>query len=155
MNGSCLDVVVSAPDEVIQTTRSSVTLDMLFLQSVFEVSLEYELRRITFEINLPEWLLALTDLLNEGHECQIERMLDLSGEKFIGALSNEQCFLTVFDRVTSELVQLSFGIPSARMLHLKLLGSLRQAVTAAAGWELPVSDIHRLDLLGVDGGNGI
>ena len=140
------DVVVTPPTERIETDLASISLSSLFLQALFEVSVEQDARRITFEVNLPEWLQAFTVLLNKGTGTRIDELLLLSGERFVAENAADGIRIAVFDLVTHQTVSLALFREHANTLHAKLVCKLQSSVDRAAGRHLEISDIDQLAL---------
>lgn len=138
------DVVVTPPTERIETDLASVSLSSLFLQALFEVSVEQDARRITFEVNLPEWLQAFTVLLNEGTGTRIDELLLLSGERFVAENAADEIRIAVFDLVTNQTVSLALSREHANTLHAKLVCKLQSSADRAAGRHLEISDIDQV-----------
>ncbi len=146
MTGDDLDVIVSSPKERIVTSGTAVLLDSLFLQSTFEISVELEAKRTSFEINLPEWLITFSSFLKDHNQMSFRAELLLSGERFEAKRLDNLIQVMVFDLVGSQSTWLTLTQVQAKILHAKLLAKLREAVDRAAGRHLEIADMSRVTL---------
>lgn len=146
MNRDKFVISIRGPNERIETERSSVSLNMLFLQSMFDISVKLDDQRTTFSVNLPEWLVAFSDLLNDADNEPKEKLLPLSGERFVGYNRGGRVRVRVFDTSNMKTTWLDQTRDEAMILHEALLNHLQRSVDCAAGRHLEIEDIGRLNL---------
>ena len=141
-----VDVIVSAPVEQIVVTDGTVALQNIFLQRMFDIVVVQDGRKISFEVNLPEWLEALTNFLRVKGLSSINSQLLLSGDQFEALRADGVVQIRVFDLQCNEITWLRFTDAQAENFHAKLLAELCAAVDRAAGRHLDILDLARVKL---------
>lgn len=141
-----IDVIVSAPDEKIVTSGGRVSLQNIFLQRMFEISIHQDEKSVSFDVNLPEWLEALTKFLRQTNESTAQLQLVLSGEQFEARRLDGGLQIRVFDRKSSMSTWLTLSHAQARQFHAKLVAELCAAVDRSAGHHLEILDLDRVRL---------
>lgn len=141
-----IDVIVSAPDEKIVASGGRVSLQNIFLQRMFEIAIHQDEKSVSFDVNLPEWLEALTKFLRQTNESTAQLQLVLSGERFEARRLDGGLQIRVFDRKSSMSTWLTLSHAQARQFHAKLVAELCAAVDRSAGHHLEILDLDRVRL---------
>lgn len=146
MTDGKVDVVVVAPVERIVAAEGVVSLQNIFLQSMFEIVITQDGKRTSFEVNLPEWLEALSKCLREKGPPDIVLPLILSGDQFVAQRHAGGVRIRVFDLISRRSTWVELNSANAVNLHAKVLAELCAAVDRSAGRHLEISDLHRVRL---------
>jgi hypothetical protein len=141
-----VDVFVSAPVEQIVVTEGTVGLQNIFLQNMFDIVVVQDGRKVSFEVNLPEWLEALTNFLRVRGVSSMKSPLVLSGDRFEAQRADGVVQIRVCDLQSNETTWLRFTDAQAENFHAILLAELCAAVDRAAGRHLDIEDLARVKL---------
>ena len=141
-----VDVVVLAPVERIVAAEGIVSLRNIFLQRMFEIVITQDGKRMSFEVNLPEWLEAFSKFLREKSPTSIELPLVLSGDRFEAQRHDGGVRIRVFDLKSSRSRWLGLTHAQATEFHAKILAELCAAVDRSAGRHVEISDLDRVRL---------
>ncbi len=144
-----LKIKVTSPHEKIISGISDVSLDQIYLQNEFVIEVENREQVLKFEVNLPEWLLALTDFVKARQLTDFDVQLLLSGEHFIAKRNNSETKIRIFDHIRMKIDWLQVSASEMAVLHAKLVCELIDAVEKSAGRPLHIRDLDRLEISGV------
>jgi hypothetical protein len=132
--------------EQIVVTEGTVGLQNIFLQNMFDIVVVQDGRKVSFEVNLPEWLEALTNFLRVKGLSSTKSPLVLSGDRFEAQRADGDVQIRVFDLQCNQTTWLRFTDAQAENFHAKLLAELCAAVDRAAGRHLDIVDLVRVKL---------
>ena len=142
-----MNIEVIYPDEKIVTKGDSVSIHRIFMQNEFTLLVEIGDKKTKFDINLPEWLLALSKFLNDDAKSTNE-ILTLSGSPFQAEKYRDGCRLSVYDLISKKNQWLDLNQEELTMFHARLVCELIAAVKEAAGRPLKISELASLEIKG-------
>lgn len=141
-----LTIKVKSPNEKIITGIQGVSLDQIYLQNEFRIEVEKRQQTLKFEINLPEWLLSLTDFIKVQGDTDYDVQLLLSGEHFIAKRERGISKIRIFDLIKMKIDWLQLTVAELAVLHSRLVCELIDAVEQSAGRSLHIRDLDRLNI---------
>ena len=142
-----MNIEVIYPDQRIVTKGDSVSIHRIFLQNEFTLTVELGDRKITFDVNLPEWLLTLSKFLNSDAK-SIRELMTLSGSRFQAEKHKGGCKFLVYDLSRRESHWLDLNFEEVTMFHARLVCELIAAVKNAADRSLKIDELASLELQG-------
>lgn len=137
---------VIAPKAKILVRDGKVVLGSFFIHDEFVVHIKIGSKDYTFEIDLPEWLEALTYFLNA--DCtEYKTILLVSGEKFEVKKDNDTLSIRVFNKLSGKGEFLTLSDAETRYLHKMLRSSLETTVEQSAGQPVEIIGIDKFDII--------
>lgn len=140
-----MNIEVIYPNERIVTKNNSVSIHRIFIQNEFTILLEHGDAETKFDINLPEWILTLSNFLN-GNDEKANEILLLSGSRFQAEKYRDVYKLSIFDLITNERQWIVLNREEITLFHARLVCELIAAVKKAAGRPLRIKELDALEL---------
>jgi hypothetical protein len=101
------------------------------MQDEFALRLLLSGQVFTWNVTLPEWLEALTLLLNMKGDSEVRRLLTLSGEHFVARKNGDNIAIKIFDTDLKRELFVDLTTSQAKMLHAEIAESLVRTVREA------------------------
>ncbi|MFO0475923.1 MAG: hypothetical protein ACK52K_12310 [Alphaproteobacteria bacterium] len=131
MNDKDLEVLVEPPLGKIVTRGRPIEISNVFMQDEFALRLLLSGQVFTWNVTLPEWLEALTLLLNMKGDSEVRRLLTLSGEHFVARKNGDNIAIKIFDTDLKRELFVDLTTSQAKMLHAEIAESLVRTVREA------------------------
>lgn len=131
MNDKDFKVLVEPPLGKIVTRGRPIEISNVFMQDEFALRLLLSGQVFTWNVTLPEWLEALTLLLNMKGDSEVRRLLTLSGEHFVARKNGDNIAVKIFDTDLKKELFLDLTTSQAKMLHAEIAESLVRTVREA------------------------
>jgi hypothetical protein len=131
VNDKDLEVLVEPPLGKIVTRGRPIEISNVFMQDEFALRLLLSGQVFTWNVTLPEWLEALTLLLNMKGDSEVRRLLTLSGEHFVARKNGDNIAIKIFDTDLKKELFVDLTTSQAKMLHAEIAESLVRTVRKA------------------------
>ena len=131
MNDKDLEVLVEPPLGKIVTRGRPIEISNVFMQDEFALRLCLSGQVFAWNVTLPEWLEALTLLLNMKGDSEVRRLLTLSGEHFVARKNGDNIAIKIFDTDLKRELFVDLTTSQAKMLHAEIAESLVRTVREA------------------------
>lgn len=140
-------IEVEPPNQKIVAQQDTVSLYRIFIQKEFSIYIYRGTLKVRFGVNLPEWLIKLSEFLRSSNYKKINERLPLSGDRFLIEKKSDNLFsMLIYDLEIREESLIEFSGAELQMLHAKLVCELIEAVNIAAGKRTKIRGLEVLKI---------
>lgn len=140
-----MTIQVQPPPDAKLIRGRRIAVCQMFMHDVFEVSISTSTQRVRFDLDLPDWLEALTRFLRSAPRASLDEQLPI-GSRFAIECVGEVFRVNFYDKDTRDHVLLEVTEIQLRALHGRLVAELVVAAHRAADGFVELDGLELLDI---------